>query len=227
VLLVPGRNADSVALVDLQRRLFLTGRRVIIVSTGIEDTGDLRAQARQVQETAENMIATGAPSVDVVGYSAGGIVTRLWLAQGGEALARRVVTIASPNHGVTGAPLNSLVTKKYCEVTCPQLTRDSDLLNGLPEVKGKAPWLNLWSTQDHVVAESTAKLPGVLNVPVQSVCPKNKSGHVSMPSDPAVVGIVLKALALAPVTTAPTRRDCAGLRKNGSEDNLPGATASP
>src|SRR5689334_9601274 len=106
VLLVPGRNADSGALVNLQRRLFLSGRRVLIVSTGIEDLGDLNAQAQQVQLAAEKLIADGAPSVDVVGYSAGGIVTRLWLAQGGSTLARRVVTIATPNLGATGSALN-------------------------------------------------------------------------------------------------------------------------
>jgi len=227
VLLVPGRNADSVGLVDLQRRLFLTGRRVIIVSTGIEDTGDLRAQARQVQETAENAIATGAPSVDIVGYSAGGIVTRLWLAEGGDALARRVVTIASPNQGVAGDPLKNLVTEKYCEVTCPQLEPGSALLKGLPAAKGQAPWLNLWSTRDHIVGESTAQLPGVLNIPVQSICPKNKSSHVSVSSDPVVVGIVLKALAQAPITAAPTQQDCAALRKSGSPDILPGVSPTP
>ncbi len=49
VLLVPGRTADSVALVDLQKRLFLTGRRAMIVSTGISDTGDLQDQAKEIQ----------------------------------------------------------------------------------------------------------------------------------------------------------------------------------
>jgi triacylglycerol lipase len=226
VLLVPGRAADSTALVDLQRRLFLTGRRAIIISTGIEDAGDLRAPARQVQETAEKAVASGAPSVDVVGYSAGGIVTRLWLAEGGAALARRVVTIASPHQGATGPQLNHLVTKNHCEITCPQLSPGSSLLKELPAAEGPAPWLNLWTARDRVVTESSAQLPGALNVSLQSVCPKSRVGHVAIPTDPLVIGIVLKALAPAPVTTAPTEQECAALRSNGTPDAIPGVAAT-
>lgn len=226
VLLIPGRNADSATLVDLQRRLFLTGRRVLIVSTGIDDTGDLRAQARQVNETAQKMIDAGAPSVDVVGYSAGGVVARLWLASGGDALARRVVTIGSPNQGASEAQLNNLVTKKYCETTCPQLAPGSALLKGLPAAKNQAPWLNLWTTRDKVVDEPSAQMPGALNVSLQSICPKNKASHAAMPTDPLVVGIVLKALAEAPVMVAPTEDDCTALRQSGTPDVIPGVAST-
>ena len=222
VLLVPGRNADSASLVDLQRRLFLTGRRVMIVSTGIDDVGDLHAQAKQVQLAAEKMIDAGAPSVDVVGYSAGGIVTRLWLAQGGSELARRVVTIGSPNQGATGKQLNNLVTKTYCDTTCPQLTPGSPLLSGLPpEAHGTAPWLNLWTTRDKVVTKPSAQMAGALNVSLQTVCPDDKSNHVALPADPLAVGIVLKALAAEPLTTPPTEAECGELRKIGAPDVLP------
>ena len=227
ILLVPGRNADSAALADLQRRLFLTGRRVIIVSTGIEDLGDLRAQARQVQETAQKMIDGGAPSVDVVGYSAGGIVTRIWLAEGGSTMTRRVVTIASPNQGATGVPLNNLVTKNYCPTTCPQLTPDSALLKSLPPAQGSAPWLNLWTTRDRVVTKASAQLPGAMNLSVQTVCPNARSGHAALPADPLAVGIVVKALGEAPLTTAPTKEDCAALRQNGTPDVPPALASKP
>ena len=226
VLLVPGRNADSGALVNLQRRLFLSGRRVLIVSTGIEDLGDLNAQAQQVQLAAEKLIADGAPSVDVVGYSAGGIVTRLWLAQGGSTLARRVVTIATPNLGATGSALNNLVSKNYCDTTCPQLTPGSTVLKSLPPAGGPVPWLNLWSARDRVVPKDSARLPGVLNLSVQDVCKDDKSGHSGLPSDTLVVGIVLKALATTPLTAAPTAADCSELRRNGTPDVPPGLEPS-
>jgi len=226
VLLVPGRNADSGPLVDLQRRLFLSGRRAIIVSTGIEDTGDLRAQARQVEKTARELIAKGAPSVDVVGYSAGGVVTRLWLAQGGDALARRVITLGSPNLGASEAQMNSLVTKRYCATTCPQLAPGSALLKELPPAKASVPWINVWTTRDRVVDQPSAQLPGALNVSLQSICPKNKTGHTAMPSDPLVIGIVLRAVGRTPVSAVPTKADCSPLRQSGSPDVVPGVAPS-
>jgi len=226
VLLVPGRNADSAALVDLQKRLFLTGRRVVIVSTGIEDTGDLRTQAQELKRAAKRMIDAGSPSVDVVGYSAGGIVTRLWLADGGSDVARRVITIGTPNLGATGPRLNNLVTKRFCQTTCPQLTPDSSLLKGLPAADDTVPWLNLWTPRDRVVPAPSAQLPGTLNLSLQAVCPQNKAGHGTLPSDPLVVGIVLKALQPAPITAAPTKADCAALRRNGTPDEIPGVAST-
>jgi triacylglycerol lipase len=211
-----------VALVDLQRRLFLTGRRAMIVSTGEGDTGDLRAQARQLAETATQLVEAGAPSVDVVGYSAGGVVARIWLADGGDVLARRVVTIGSPHQGASGAQLDGLVTERYCQVTCPQLKPGSPLLANLPEVDGPAPLINLWTTRDRVVTSPSAHLEGALNVSLQSICPKDRSGHVKMPSDPLAVGLVLKALAPEPLTKAPTKADCADLLKDGTPDVTPG-----
>jgi triacylglycerol lipase len=202
-------------LADLQIRIFLTGRRAIIVSTGIEDNGDLEKQATQIQRTAQDLIADGAPSVDVVGYSAGGVVVRLWLANGGTKLTRRVVTIAAPNQGASDKQLKNLVTARYCSTTCPQLKPESELLRKLPDATGPAPWTNLWTARDGVVTSPSAHLPGALNVSLQSVCGNNRTGHAQLLRDPLVVGLVLKALDVEPLTTAPTEVDCAGLRAKG------------
>ena len=220
VLLVPGRAADAGTLADLQIRIFLTGRRAIIVSTGIEDNGDLQAQARQIQTTAADLIADGAPSVDVVGYSAGGVVVRLWLAGGGSKLARRVVTIAAPHQGASDKQLKNLVTARYCNTTCPQLRTDSELLKKLPDASGPAPWMNLWTAHDGVVTSPSAHLPGALNVSLQSVCGNNRTSHAQLLRDPLVVGLVLKAVDVPPVTAAPTKAECSALRTRGKPGSI-------
>jgi triacylglycerol lipase len=220
VLLVPGRAADSGALADLQIRIFLTGRRAIIVSTGIEDNGDLQAQATQIQRTAQELIDDGAPSVDVVGYSAGGVVVRLWLTEGGSELARRVVTIAAPNQGASDRQLKNLVTARYCSTTCPQLKPDSKLLKKLPDATGPAPWMNLWSARDGVVSSPSAQLPGALNVSLQSICGNNRSGHGQLLKDPLVVGLVLKAIDVPPLTAAPSKAECSSLRTKGKAASI-------
>jgi triacylglycerol lipase len=234
VLLVPGRVADSVALVDLQKRLFLTGRRALIISVSTDDTGDLRAQAKQIQRTATSLIESGAPSVDVVGYGGGGVVTRLWLADGGAALTRRVVTIGTPNQGVTTkSQLANLVTPRFCATTCPQLTAGSAVLKSLPtDATGTAPWTNIWTKWDKTVAAPSAHLPGALNISLTSVCAKNRpltapaTAHSDLPVDPLTVGIVLKALDNTPLTTAPTKADCNSLRQNGAPNPEPNGAAA-
>jgi triacylglycerol lipase len=221
VLLVPGRVADSEELVDLQHRLFLAGRRALIVSVGTGDSGDLKAQAQQIGRTADQLLDQGAPSVDVVGYSAGGVVTRLWLADGGADIARRVVTLGSPNAGAGQNQLNHLVTKRLCDVTCPQLTPGSPLLTTLPQIRVAAPWLNVWTTSDKVVSTPSARLPGALNVSLQSICADDRSGHSGLSSDPLTIGLVLRALSPEPLTSAPTQAECDSLRGAGSPDLLP------
>ena len=70
-------------------------------------TGDLDAQAEVLGAAARTALARAhATSVDVIGYSAGGVVARLWVRDhGGKSLARRVITLGSPHHGTDVASL--------------------------------------------------------------------------------------------------------------------------
>ena len=197
VLLVPGRNADSGALVNLQRRLFLSGRRVLIVSTGIEDLGDLNAQAQQVQLAAEKLIADGAPSVDVVGYSAGGVVARLWVQRyDGAHKARRVVTLGSPHHGTSLAAAGTVLAPGACPTACQQLTPGSSLLAGMrTPVPARPAWLAVWTDDDQTVTPpDSGRLEGATNLEIQSVCPGLTVSHGDLPRSPVVAAAVLAEL---------------------------------
>jgi hypothetical protein len=69
----------------------------------------------------------------------------------------------------------------------------------------------LWTTDDQVVQPpDSARLPGAVNVPLQSVCPAAVIQHGQLPTASLVVGIVLREIATRQVT-APARGDCSSL----------------
>jgi triacylglycerol lipase len=218
VLLIPGYGGSTTALEGLRGHLLAAGRQAVIVPAIGDGTGDLTAQARRVRAAAKALIAGGAPSVDVVGYSAGGVVARIWIGQqGGAPLVRRVVTLGSPHHGTSVAQLGALVVPGSCPTACRQLIPDSDLLTSLPETPAGPVWTSLWTTADDVVTPpDSARLAGAVDIPLQQVCADDRSGHGQLPTDPLVVGIVLRALGTTPLTAAPPASDCTALRAAGA-----------
>jgi triacylglycerol lipase len=217
VLLVPGYGGDTGSVEPLAAALRAAGRDVRVVEVG-DGTGDLRGQAEQVAAASAAALASGAPSVDVVGYSAGGVVARVWAADlGGGQQARRVVTLGSPHHGTTVAGLGALLATPACPPACRQLAEGSDLLSGLPETPGGPVWTSVWTTDDEVVTPpDSAVLAGAVDVELQAVCPGATVAHGALPGDPLVVGIVLDALAVPPLEAAPGAADCGRLRAAGA-----------
>lgn len=214
VLLVPGYGGDTGSLTQLADRIRATGRQATVVSLPDGGVGDLAIQA-DVLDGYVNAALRSAPSVDVVGYSAGGVVALLWLeSHQGAAKARRVVTLGSPFHGTTVASAGAAVDPAACPIACQELIPGSSLLTqvGRFVLAGHPPWLSLWTTQDQtVVPPSSADLPGALSVPLQSVCADEQVAHGGLPTDGLVTGIVLRALGSAPLR-APTAADCSALR---------------
>lgn len=200
VLLVPGYGGSTTALKVLAATLRAQGRDVTVVALAGDGTGDLRDQTHVLDAAARAAtLRTGAESVDVVGYSAGGVVTRLWVRDhDGDALARRVVTLGSPNHGTSVAAIAADVTPDSCPLGCQQLAPDSDLLRSLNAGDETPPgpvFVSVWTTADRVVTPpASARLDGALDLPVQSVCPRSRVEHGELPSDPQVQAIVLAAL---------------------------------
>jgi triacylglycerol esterase/lipase EstA (alpha/beta hydrolase family) len=165
----------------------------------------------------------------VVGYSAGGVVARLWLRDDGHAPVRRVVSLGSPQHGTALASLGALMAGQ-CPVACQQLDPASDLLarlnarpGGSGGSGGEVPtepagpvFVSLWTSHDEVVIPpESAVLAGGINIRIQSVCPASAVRHSGLPTDPLVTAMVLSALQpSAPAQL--TARDCARLSSDGA-----------
>lgn len=211
VLLVAGYGGSTAALATLQQRLRDAGRTAEIVPPVGDNTGDLAAQAQQLGRAAERAVDEGAPSVDVVGYSAGGVVARIWVAEhGGDDLARRVVTLGSPHHGTQVAAVGAGLGG--CPQACRALVPDSDVLRDLPETPSGPRWTSIWTADDEtVVPPSSARLRGGLTIELQQVCPTARVGHGDLPRDPLATRLVLLALGTPPLTAAPAPAECGRL----------------
>ena len=132
VLLVPGYGGSTGSLRDLAAHLTAAGRDATVVTLPGDGTGDLAAAAQVLDEQARAALdRSGAGSVDVIGYSAGGVIARLWVRDEGAELTRRVVTLGSPHHGTNVADLVTSVLVDPCPEACRQLTTGSDLLRRL------------------------------------------------------------------------------------------------
>jgi triacylglycerol lipase len=157
-------------------------------------------------------LAAGAPSVDVIGYSAGGVVALIWARlDDGADKARRVVTLGSPFHGTGLAAAAAGLVPGACPVACQQLAPGSSLLAGLQvgDPAGLPRWLSLWTTDDTTVTPpDSARLAGAISVAIQSLCPAARISHSQLPTSPIVTAIVLEAIGAGPLRP-PSRTEVA------------------
>jgi pimeloyl-ACP methyl ester carboxylesterase len=219
VVLVPGYGGSTRSLERLAVKLRATGRTAVVFGLPGDGTGDLTAQARALGAFVAK-VRGDAPSVDLVGYSAGGVVTRLWVNDlGGRGITRRVVTLGSPHHGTRVAGLARAFASSSCPAACQQLAPDSGLLSGLnsgDETPSGPVWTTLWTDLDQVVTPAdSGRLSGSTGVRLQGVCADERVDHGGLPGSPLVGGIVLEALGI-PVPPPPTAGDCGRLRALGA-----------
>lgn len=219
VLVVPGYGGSEGSVGVLVRRLRAAGRSVTVLRLPGDGTGSLEEQARVLAARAA-AVRGAAPSVDVVGFSAGGVVARLWARSfGGAAVARRVVTLGAPHHGSRVAALAAGFFGASCPPACRQLVPDSPLLTALnagDETPDGPRWVSVWTDDDEIVTPpATARLAGAVDVRLQAVCPGVRVPHARLPADPLPVGVVLRALDVAePAPVGPA--DCGPLRRAGA-----------
>jgi triacylglycerol lipase len=220
VILVPGYGGDDSMLAALAVHLQNAGRTTIVLALPDSAEGDLNVQAGIVTERVIEAVAGGARSVDLVGYSAGGVVIGLVVA-GHPQYVRRVVTIGSPLHGtqIAGLAVALNMPASVCGVACRQMAPGTSLLASLsaaePAVTG-VPWTSMWTTDDQVVLPpDSARFAGATNVVLQQICADDVANHLNLPADPLVIGLTLQALDAAQAAS-PTASDCAALRAQGT-----------
>jgi triacylglycerol lipase len=199
VLLVPGYGGDTSDLAPLAAAVERQGREAVIYRPTEAEQGDLRVQARRLSALAEDtMKRTGAASVDVIGYSAGGVIARLFVREdGGASVVRRVLTLGSPHHGTdTAAAIKDVAGQ--CPTACEQMATGSDLLarlNSGDETPSGPEWITVRTDKDTIVTPTTsARLDGALNIRVQAVCPGDDTTHGTLPQDPVVLATIASAL---------------------------------
>ncbi len=216
VLLVPGYGGSTASLLALAAALREEGRDVTLVATPGNGTGDLAERAETLRgAVAAALERTGDESVDVIGYSAGGVVARLWVRDlGGGSAARRVVTLGSPHHGANVAGLAGDLAPSQCPLACRQLAPQSDLLRTLNAGDETPPgpvFVSIWTATDEVVEPpDSAALEGGLNIVVQNLCPGAEVSHADLPREPALIALVLRQVG-EPPPSVPSRTDCASL----------------
>jgi triacylglycerol esterase/lipase EstA (alpha/beta hydrolase family) len=195
VVLVPGYGGDTSDLDPLVARLRAEGRQAIVFRPTGGEEGDLRVQARRLATLVKATLRrTGDHSVDLVGYSAGGVVVRLFVRDdGGAGLVRRVLTIGSPHHG-TDVAATATDAVGSCPTACEQLVPGSELLDRLnagDETPSGPRWTTLRSTSDTVVTPTeSASLAGALNLLVQDYCVSSTTSHGALPGDPVTLAAV-------------------------------------
>jgi triacylglycerol lipase len=96
VLLIPGYGGATASLSALADRIRASGRTAIVLTLPGNGTGSLIADAAVLNAAVSRALDSGAPSVDVIGYSAGGVTALIWARQDdGAAKARHVRRPAS------------------------------------------------------------------------------------------------------------------------------------
>ena len=201
VLLVPGYGGSRDGLLRLAAAVRATGRDAQVLTLVGDGTGDLSAQVGVLDEAVDAALAAGAPSVDVVGYSAGGVVAGLWVARDdGAARARRIVTLGSPLNGTTLAAAAVSQVPGACPTACRQLAPGSAELREIADTGSAVPWLSIRTAADETsTPPETAVFAGATNVGVQEVCPGDRVSHSGLPTDPTVTALVLRGLAAGPI----------------------------
>jgi triacylglycerol esterase/lipase EstA (alpha/beta hydrolase family) len=161
VLLVHGIDDDASAFDAMRARLEREGWAHVHALSLVPNDGSepLPSLARQVARAAEELrTRTGAPKVDVVGFSMGALVTRYWVQQlDGRRGVRRFISISGPHQGT----LMAYVRDGKGTLQMRPRSRLLRHLQANPRPWGEVEVHSFWSPMDLVIVPaSSSRLPG-------------------------------------------------------------------
>lgn len=172
VVLVPGWFDTGRAMAALRIRLLGAGwpSERILAMTFLESTGGNLDHAAELADSIDGLLArSGAPKVDIVAHSMGGLATRAYLREGG-AKVRRVIFLGTPQRGTLAA------YAAFGEGRADMLPESPFLAwldAGLPVPEGVEALTIRTPLDTHVLPGESATLPGV---PDQVVCCPTHAG---------------------------------------------------
>ena len=176
-ILIPGYGGGGAGLAGLADQLRAAGREVVIADIG-DGRGDLSAYGLQVSQLAAAFVADGAPGVDLVGYSAGGLIARAAV-EANPAVIGRVATIASPHNGTAIAGLGAMLADaSTCPLACRQMAPSSEFIGALRQPGDPSRWLSVFTAADEVIRPvESSELDGATNVEVTAACGTGALDH--------------------------------------------------
>jgi triacylglycerol lipase len=161
VVLVPGWFDTARDMADLKIRLVGAGVPASYVRTlsFADPTGSNLDHAEEIDSLVREVVAeTGAPGVDIVAHSMGGLATRWYLSTHPDPPVRKVVFLATPHQGTLTAHLawgdgrdEMLPDSPFLEA----LNAQSALPRGVEAITIRTP------LDTHVLPPESATLPGV------------------------------------------------------------------
>ena len=199
------------------------GREMYYVPPGITGLDPMPRSAEQVADlVAKVRQATGAPKVDMVGHSQGGLVSRYFIEQlGGAPLVDKMVLLSSP-YRATGLPIDVMAIARQL---IPQNVFDVIENNGLvpplgvnfmdPYAFGRAADHLTPSIRYTLITDIADEVglyggmappvgaPNAVTQYINQVCPTDFSQHFAQPYSPTAVAMIGNALDPDHPVTAP------------------------
>jgi triacylglycerol esterase/lipase EstA (alpha/beta hydrolase family) len=208
VLIVGGTLSPEFALATLALRLRKDGFVVFTTGLGGRGLGDIAASARLVAERVDAIRAeTGAPKVDLIGHSQGGLQGRYYVKfLGGADVVGTLVSLGTPHYGSSLANVGRLIGQCLGILACQQMAIGSPFLADLndgDDTPGGPRYVSIYTGFDALVLPfgRSRLLNDAINVPLQSHCPLRIVGHVGLLLDGAVYGLVRSALQGGTIST--------------------------